>query len=146
MSGKCVRAPPCDADEANGRLPGWHHVLLPAGPVRPDDLVAGDADLGRFLQGRPCRNAIAAQDDPIRLSDLHPQPGRLLVEARQLRQVLHRKAVPGRLEVEDGHGFPASGVIYIDMHDFQATAAPPPTPQAEELILAVFWLQKVIGG
>ena len=74
----------------------------------PHDLVAGDADLGRFLQGGRGHDAGAAQDDPVGLGDLDPQPGRLLVEPRRLhRQVLHRKAVLGGLGVEDGEGFPA---------------------------------------
>src|SRR6266571_8869670 len=46
------RAVPDRANEANGRLPGRHHVLLRAGRERPHDLVAGEANLGRFLQGR----------------------------------------------------------------------------------------------
>ena len=75
---------------------------------RPHDLVAGDADLGRFLQGRRGHDADGAQDDPVGLGDLDPQPGRLLVQPRRLhRQVLHRKAVLGGLGVEDGDGFPA---------------------------------------
>ena len=122
MSGKWrPRAIPGRADEANGRLPGRHHVLLRAGRVRPHDLVAGEADLGRFLQGRRGHDAAGAQDDPVGLGDLDPQPGRLLVEPRRLHgQVLHRKAVLGGLGVEDGEGFPAIVVIVVDMGDFPA--------------------------
>ena len=102
------RAVPARADEANGRLPGRHHILLRAGRMRPHDLVAGEPDLGRFLQGRRGHDAGAAQDNPVGLGDLDPQPGRLLVQPRRFhRQVLHRKAVLGGLGVEDGEGFPA---------------------------------------
>src|SRR5262245_44783818 len=45
------RAIPDRADEAYGRLPGRHHVLLRAGRDRSHDLIAGDAPLCRFLQG-----------------------------------------------------------------------------------------------
>ena len=77
-------------------------------PRRPHDLVAGEADLGRFLQGGRGHDASAAQDDPVGLGHFDPQPGRLLVEPRRLHgQVLHRKAVLGGLGVEDGEGFPA---------------------------------------
>ena len=88
----------------------------------PHDLVAGEADLGRFLQGgRGHDTACAPQDDPVGLGDLDPQPGRLLVEPWRLHgQVLHRKAVLGGLVVEDGEGFPAIVVIGVDMDDFPA--------------------------
>ncbi len=97
------------ADEAAGRLPGRHHVLLRAGRVRPHDLVAGEADLGRFLQGRRGHDASELRRmTQSGWATLHPQPGRLLVEPRRWhRQVLHRKAVLGGLGVEDGEGFPA---------------------------------------
>ena len=115
------RAVPGRADEAHGRLPGRHHVLLRAGRMRPHDLVAGEADLGRFLQGGRGHDAGAAQDDPVGLGHLDPQPGRLLVQPRRLhRQVLHRKAVLGGLGVEDGEGFPAIVIIEVDMGDFPA--------------------------
>ena len=64
---------------------------------------------------------LRAQDDPVGLGHLDPQPGRLLVEPRRLHgQVLHRKAVLGGLGVEDGKGFPAKVVIDVDMGDFPA--------------------------
>jgi hypothetical protein len=89
--------------------------------VPPHDLVAGDAHLGRFLQGRHSHDTDGAQDDPVGLGDLDPQPGRLLVEPRPLhRQVLHRKAVLDGLGVEDGEGFPAIVIVDVDMGDFQA--------------------------
>ena len=80
----------------------------------PHDLVAGDAHLRRFLQGRRGHGAAgAAQDDPVGLGDFDPQPGRLLVEPRRLYgQVLDRKAVLRRLVVEDGNGFPA--IVRVD--------------------------------
>ena len=63
---------------------------------------------GRFLQGGHERDATAAQEDPVGLGDLHPQPDGLLVQPRRWhRQVLHRKAVPGGLGIEHGEGFPA---------------------------------------
>jgi hypothetical protein len=34
--------------------------------------------------------------------------------------MLHRKAILGRLEVEDRHGFPAIGRVVVDMGGFQA--------------------------
>ena len=115
------RAVPGPADEANSRLPCRHHGLLRAGWVRPHDLVTGDANLGRFLQGGCGHDAAGAQDDPVGLGDFHPQPGRLLVQPRRLHgQVLHRKAILGGLGVEEGHGFPARGVIGVDMRNFQA--------------------------
>ena len=122
MSGKSrPRAQKGHADEAACRLPGRHHVLLRAGRCCPHDLVAGDADLGRFLQGRPGHHAGAAQDDPVGLGDLDAQPGRLLVEPRRFdRQVLHYKAVLGGLCVEDGEGFLAIVRVVIDMDNFQA--------------------------
>ena len=87
----------------------------------PTILSRGNADLGRFLQGRRGHDAGAAQDDPVGLGDLDPQPGRLLVEPRRWhRQVLHRKAVLGGLGVEDGKGFPAIVRVEVDMDDFQA--------------------------
>ena len=102
------RAKQADADEADRRLPGRHHVLLRAGRRRPHDLVAGDADLGGFLQGGRGNDASGAQDDPVGLGDLDPQPGRLLVKPRRWHcQVLDRKAVLRGLVVEDGDGFPA---------------------------------------
>ena len=50
----------------------------------PHDLVAREADLGRFLQGRRGHDASAAQDDPVGLGHFDPQPGRLLVEPRRV--------------------------------------------------------------
>ena len=41
-------------------LPGWHDVLLRAGRRIPHDLVAGDTNLGRFLQGGWGHEASAA--------------------------------------------------------------------------------------
>ena len=109
------------ADEAQGRLSSRHDPLLRAGRVRPHDLVAGEPDLRRFLQGGPGHDALGAQDDPVGLGDLDPQPGRFLVESRRWhRQVLHRKAVVGGLAVEDGNGFPAKVAIEVDMDDFPA--------------------------
>src|SRR5262249_17035205 len=111
ISGKSVPVP-CSTgqhgtDIAHGRLTGRHNVLLRAGRVRPHHLVTGDADLSRFLQGDLGHGAGAAEDDPVGLGDLDAQPGRLLVEPRRLdRQVLHCKAVLGRLGVQDGQGFP----------------------------------------
>src|SRR5215831_9470996 len=80
------------ADEAAGRLPGQHHVLLRAGRRIPHHLVAGKADLGRLLHGGRGHDASAAQDDPVGLGGLDPPPGFLLVEPWRLHgQVLHRK-------------------------------------------------------
>jgi hypothetical protein len=97
------------------------HILIRAGRSRPHHLVAGEADQGRFLQGRCGADAAAAQDDPVGLGDLDPQPSRLLVEPRWLHgQVLHHKAILHRLSVEEGDGFPAIVVIPVDMGDFHA--------------------------
>ena len=53
MSGKCVPVPvPGGADEAAWPPPRPAPSPAPRRSVRPHDLVAGDADLGRFLQGR----------------------------------------------------------------------------------------------
>ena len=121
MSGKWVPRVPEAADEANGRLPGCHHVRLRAEPRRSHDLVAGNADLGRFFQGGPGHDASGAQDHPVGLGDLDPQPGRPLVEPRRWHgQVLHRKAVVGGLDVQHGDRFPASVVVLVDMHHLQA--------------------------
>ena len=113
MSGKWVPVP----DQIAQMKP---MAASPAGTIScsaqvawPHDLVAGEANLGRFLQGRRGHDARCAQDDPVGLGDLDPQPGRLLVEPRRLhRQVLHRKAVVGGLGVEDGKGFPA--IVIVD--------------------------------
>src|SRR5262249_3142958 len=124
------------ADEADGCLSSRYHILFRAGGCCSHDLVAGDADLGRFLEGRRGHDAYAAQDDPVGLGNLDPQPRRLLVKPRQLYgQVLHGKTVPGSLLVEDGNGFPAIVVIPVDMSDFPALelchAANPLTDEAD---------------
>jgi hypothetical protein len=60
-------------------------------------------------------DATDAQDDPVGLCHLDPQPGRLLVESRCWHgQVLDRKTVLGGLVVEDGEGFLAIVVIGVD--------------------------------
>ena len=83
MSGKSVPVLYRIAQMKPGRLPGLSHILLHAGPRVPHDLVAGEADLRRFLQGGPGHDALGAQEDPVGLGDLDPQPGRLLVEPRR---------------------------------------------------------------
>jgi hypothetical protein len=101
----------------------------------PHDLIAGDAHLGRFLQGgRGHEASCAPQEDPVGLGDLHPQPGRLLVEPRWLhREVLDRKAILRRLDVEDGHGFPPILRVMVHMGDFHALELRhAPDPLADE--------------
>ena len=113
------RANQADADEADRASPAAHHILLRAEPRRPHDLVAGDAHLGRFLQGRRGTDANGAQDDPVGFGDLDPQPGRLLVEPRRLHgQVLHHKAVGRCWASSKGMVSRPYSEVVVDMGDF----------------------------
>ena len=108
-------------DVAQGRRPSGPHLLLRAGPPIPHDLVPGEPRLRRFLQRGDGREPIGAQDDPVGLGHLDPQPGCPLVNPRHGHcQVLHRKAVLGRLDVEDGNSFPPIVIVGVDMGDFPA--------------------------